>query len=151
MTAGLEAIAVQEWIWSTLSTDTELADLADGPEDLADRIWESEYQGSRPKDVDGFWWIVFDAQDTVDVKGVGAIQIMGRVRFQVKVVVRGEDYGPGIPVYQRVHQLMEARLNQVTTSGLVMTTERLSGFQFPERTTGMEYRHLGGTFEALSQ
>jgi hypothetical protein len=56
-----------------------------------------------------------------------------------------------VPVYKRVHTLLESQINQVTSDGIVLTTERVSGFQFQERTTGMNYSHLGGQYEALSQ
>lgn len=148
MTAGLEAVAVQEWIVATLKDDTELATLAGSPELLLDRLWDGEYQGSEEE---APWWISYTCQDSVDIKGVGAIQVMARVQFQVKVVARGRSYMPALPVYQRVHALMEARLNQTAPDGQVFTTERVSGFQFPEREAGLEYRHLGGRYEALSQ
>lgn len=151
MSTGLETITVQEWLVSRLSGDSDLAAAAGGVDALLDRIWEGEYQGSADKNVDGFWWISYTMADTVDVKGVGLIQLMGRTQFQVKVVVRGESYLPALPIYTRVHALLENQLNAPTTDGIVLTCGRVSSFQFPDRTTGMEYRHLGSTYETLAQ
>lgn len=145
---GLEAMTVQEWLVTTLSTDADLATLAGGAPQLLDRIWEGEYRGA---DQEAPWWISFTVLEPVDVKGVGMFQIMSAVRFQVKVVHRGDDYTPALPVYSRVHQLLEARTNQPTTDGVVLTSQRVNGFQFPERDTGLEYRHVGGVYETLAQ
>jgi hypothetical protein len=61
-------------------------------------------------------------------------------------------YGPVIPVYQRVHELLESQTHQEPAQGgLVLTAERVSGIQYPERAGGIEYRHLGGLYETLTQ
>lgn len=148
MSAGLEAFTVQEWIVATLTNDTTLATLAGSPEILEDRVWDGEYRGAEDL---APWWISFTVQDPIDVKTVGMIQVMSTVRFTAKVVARGRSYAPALPVYQRVHELLEARLNVPTSDGYLLTSSRVSGFQFPEEDQGMQYRHLGGTFEALSQ
>lgn len=154
MSAGLETMTVQEWIVARLSGDATLVDLTDrpgdpgSPERLLDRIWEGEYRGSEQETP---WWISFTVPSSVDVKGVGLIQVMATVLFQTKVVCRGDDYTPGVAVYKRVHDLLESQTNQATTDGLVLECGRVSTFQFPERTSGMEYRHLGGQYLARAQ
>ena len=151
MAAGLEGLTVQEWIVSTLSESAALATLAGGADELLDRIWEGEYKGSAAKDELGFWWISFTVLDPQDIKVVSMFQVMSRVQFQMKVVCRGDDYTPAAAPYQIAHMLLESQLNQPTSDGIVLTSQRLSGFQFLERTTGMEYAHLGGTYETLTQ
>jgi hypothetical protein len=142
---GLEAITVARWVYATLSTDPELQALLGGA-DAPNRIKEGTYSGAAPL------WIVYTILPPVDVKGVGMVQIASNVQFQVKVVGTGQSYTPLIPVYQRVHELLEARLAQEPVQGgIVLTSERVSGVMFPERANGIEYRHLGGLYETLTQ
>lgn len=142
---GLEAITVARWVYETLSTDTALQDLLGGA-DAPNRIKEGTYTGGAPV------WVVYTILPPVDVKGVGMVQIASTVQFQVKAVGVGSSYVPLIPVYQRVHTLLEARLAQEPApGGIVLTSERVSGIMYPERTNGIEYRHLGGLYETLTQ
>lgn len=149
MTSGLEGIALAQWVYGTLTADQDLQDAAtasQGPA-LAQRVVDGEY--ADPENT--AWWVSFTIMEPQDIKGVGMFQVMARTQFQVKVVARGESYTPAIPIYRRVHALLEAQTNQAVGYGLVLTSQRVSGIQFPERANGMEYRHLGGTYEALGQ
>lgn len=143
---GIEGITVSRWIVQHLSADPDLQARAGGQAALQERIAEGTYAGSAP------WWIVFTILEPQDVKGVGMVQIMSRVQFQVKAVTKGASYAPIVPIYQRVNTLLEAQQDQEPAlGGLILTCERVSGVQYPERTDGIEYRHLGGLYEALTQ
>lgn len=143
---GVEGITVSRWIVQHLADDPALQALAGTRQALAERIAEGTYPGTAP------WWIVFTILEPQDVKGVGMIQIMSRVQFQVKVVTKGASYAPIIPIYQRVHALLEAQQDQEPApGGVILTCERVSGVQYTERADGIEYRTLGGLYEALTQ
>lgn len=144
---GLEGITVSRWVYATLSGDPTLQDLLGGAQEAPKRVVEGLYQG------DATLWVVFTVlPDFQDVKGVGMVQIMSRVQFQVKAVCRGTSYAPVIPVYQRINELLESKVAQEPAQGgLILTAERVSGIQYPERANGIEYRHLGGLYEALTQ
>lgn len=143
---GIEGITVSRWIVGRLSADAMLRNMAGSAAALQERIAEGTYPGTAP------WWIVFTILEPQDVKGVGMEQIMSRVQFQVKVVGKGASYLPIVPIYQRVHALLEAQQAQEPAAGgLILTCERVSGVQYPERADGIEYRHLGGLYEALTQ
>lgn len=142
---GLEGITVARWVYATLSSDPALQGLL-GDADAGNRIKEGTYSGNAPV------WIVYTILPPVDVKAVGMVQIASTVQFQVKAVGVGSSYNPLIPVYQRAHELLEARLAQEPAQGgLILTSERVSGVMFPERAAGIEYRHLGGLYETLTQ
>lgn len=143
---GIEGITVSRWLFSRLTEDPDLQALAGGKTALQERTKEGTYPGTAP------WWIVFTILEPQDVKGVGMVQIMSRVQFQVKAVAKSASYAPIVPVYQRMNALLEAQQAQEPAQGgLILTCERVSGVQYPERADGIEYRHLGGLYEALTQ
>lgn len=143
---GLEGITLAAFIASTLTSDLNLQAQAGSAEALADRVVEGTYTGDAP------WWVSFTILPPVDVKVVGLIQVMARVQAQVKVVARAESYAPALVPYRRVHALLEGRTIPVDAgAGTVLTVGRVSGIQFPEQVSGIEYRHLGGLYEALTQ
>lgn len=144
---GLESITVARWVYTTLATDPTLQGLLGGPQEAALRVVEGTYAGA------GDVWLTYTiVPDSQDVKGVGMVQIMSRVMVQVKAVAKATSYTKVIPVYQRAHTLLEGRLAQEPTQGgLILTAQRVSSVQYPERTGGIEYRHLGGLYEALTQ
>lgn len=144
---GLEGITVLRWAVSRLTGDPTLQGLLGGPQEAARRVVEGAYAGDA-----SLWVTLTILPDFQDVKGVGMVQIMSRVQFQMKVVGRGTSYAPLIPVYQRAHELLEAAVAQEPAQGgVILTAERVSGVQYPERANGIEYRHLGGLYEALTQ
>lgn len=143
---GLEGITVSRWVTNIITTDQEFQDLAGGPQRAAQRVVEGTYAGAED------WWVTFTILEPQDVKVVGTIQVFSVVQVQVKVVRVGTSYGPIIPVYQRVHELLESRENQEPAQGgVILTSERVSGIQYPERAGGIEYRHLGGLYETHTQ
>lgn len=144
---GLEGITVSRWVYQTLTADQALQDALGGPQEAARRVVEGAYAGG------GDLWITWTViPDWQDVKGVGAVQIMSRVQFQMKVVGKGTSYAPLLPVYQRAHELLESKVAQEPSGGgLILTAHRVSGVQYPERANGIEYRHLGGLYEAETQ
>lgn len=143
---GIEGITVARWVYGTLTTDPTLQGLLGGPQGIHQRVKEGTYDGADPT------WVVYTLLEPQDVKGVGLIQVMSRVQFQIKVVGKGASYTPLVPIYQRVHELLEGRTNQEPAQGgLILTAERVSGVQYPERAGGIEYRHLGGLYETLTQ
>lgn len=149
MTAGLEGIAASQWVTATLTTDPDLVALLGGPDFAVVRVVE----GALPPEVpttkaDGSpWpWVTFTVVEPQDVKVVGLIQVMAMVDVLVRVSVVGETYAPALPVYARVHALLESQTNQVTDQGRVHDSGRMSAVQFPEQANGIQYRHLGGMY-----
>lgn len=143
---GLEAITVARWVYATLSGDPTLQDLLGGAQGAAQRVVEGTYTGTADL------WITFTVLDPIDVKGVGMEQIMAVTQVQVKAVAKSSSFSAVVPAYQRAHTLLEARLNQEPAQGgLILTAHRVSGIKYPERASGIEYRHLGGLYETLTQ
>lgn len=143
---GIEGLTVARWVYGTLTTDPTLQGLLGGPQGILQRVKEGQYDGQADT------WVVFTLLEPQDVKGVGLIHVMARVQFQIKVVGKGASYTPLVPIYQRAHELLEGRTNQEPAlGGLILTAERVSGVQYPERANGIEYRHLGGLYETLTQ
>ena len=143
---GIEGITVARWLYGTLTADLTLQGLLGGAQGAQERVREGIYQGTADT------WVVYTILEPQDVKAVGLNHVMSRVQFQVKAVGKGASYTPLVPIYQRVHELLEGKTNQEPAQGgLILTAERVSGVQFPERANGIEYRHLGGLYETLTQ
>lgn len=143
---GLEAITVARWVYATLTADPTLQDLLGGAQGAAQRVVEGTYTGTADL------WLTFTVLDPIDVKAVGMVQVMAVTQFQVKAVAKSSSFSSVIPAYQRAHTLLEGRLNQEPTQGgLILTSQRVSGIKYPERASGIEYRHLGGLYETLTQ
>lgn len=143
---GIEGITVARWVWSTLTSDPTLQGHLGGAQGATQRVVEGTYGGSADT------WVTYTLLEPQDVKGVGLVHVMARVQFQIKVVGKGASYTPLVPIYQRVHELLEGRTNQEPAQGgVILTAERVSGVQYPERANGIEYRHLGGLYETLTQ
>lgn len=146
MSAGLEGITLSRWVYQTLTLDAELAGYLGGAQAVFQRVWE----GVAPAGT-GEPWIVFTVMEPQDVKGVGMVQVMSRASVMVKVIGKGSSYGPLLPIYKRAHALLEAQSNKAVTDGLVLTSHRVSGVQYPEQVNGTEYRHLGGIYDMYAQ
>lgn len=143
---GIEGITVARWVFATLTTDPTLQAALGGVEGIKARVVPGTYPGAADT------WITYTILEPRDVKGVGMVHIFSTVQFQVKVVGKGASFTPLVPIYQRVHELLEGRTNQEPEQGgIVLTAQRVSGVQFPERANGIEYRHLGGLYETLTQ
>lgn len=143
---GLEAITVARWVYGTITGDPEFQGLAGSPERAAQRVVEGTYAGAEP------WWVSFTVLDPVDVKGADLTHLASTVQFQVKVVAKASSFTPTIDPYLRVHELLEGRTNQEPAQGgLILSAHRVSGVKYPERANGIEYRHLGGLYETLTQ
>lgn len=145
---GLEAITLAQVLFARLTTDQELADLLGQPlATMATRVhWDTAPAGTP------YPFVTFTILDPQDVKVVGMHQVFSRVEAQVKVVGQTTSYAPLVPVYQRVHELLEAQTNLANPQGgTVGTCHRVSGVAYPELTNGVQYRHLGGLYRTETQ
>lgn len=148
---GLEGITLLRWITEQLSDDAALA-VAIGvtvenlPDQMGEGVAPAESDPTKP-------WIVFTVIEPRDIKVVGGIQVMAQTQVQVRCTTKGDSYAPLIPVYQRVHTLLEGQRLQAPTGhdGLVLSCERVSGIQYPENAQGIQYRHLGGLYDTYVQ
>lgn len=145
MTAGTEGLVISDWLNDTLTADAALL-AALGGGDAASRIGE----GSLPF---GTTWpvVTWTVIEPSQVNGVGMTEIMARVPFTIKAVTKGQSYAPLVSVVQRIHALIASKANVAVSQGLLVTCERVGGIQYPERTEGIEYRHLGGQYVAHAQ
>lgn len=134
-----------EWAYAVLSRLPELAGALDVPLDaLHERVWPDV----APRDVLGTV-VVFSAGDPSDRLGLGAGPRLGSVvPLTVRVIVAAPAYDPAAPaaraIYDRLHGAQD---EAVPGGGRMATCRRLTGIAYPETTEGVQYRHLGHTFE----
>ena len=150
MRYGDEGVAILEWLITTLSGDDQLAaalDLGVG-EPIGNRLWEGVAPEGTPFPV-----VIFTVGEPQDVGGVGpGPRTMTRALVDVTVVDEAEGYGRIKAPARRLSVLLNGSHNTaVADGGTVLTCLRRSGIQYPEQVNGVQYRHLGATYEVLTQ
>lgn len=150
MRYGDEGLAVATWLVQVISEDPGIQD-ALGVTDQAGalkRVWEGTAPEGTP-----FPFITFQVGEPQDWNPVGP---SGRVFSAVPVTVKGTDeatsYAALSPIAQRLYALLVGNHNTLLTQGgLILTGHRDSGIQYPEQVNGVQYRHLGGLFQIITQ
>jgi len=142
------SVAIQEWVVTALQTQ-ELADALglDTPADVVARLWDSP----PPPDAALPYLDVVVAEPR-DVGGVGLAEVMAVSLVSVKVVGRTEAYEPIRPAAVALHHALHGRTNvPLNGGGTMLSSRRVRTIAYPEQTQGIEYRHLGGTYEVHAQ
>ena len=146
---GVEGLIVSEWVMSALAADAQIGaalGLVAG-QSIGSRVWEGVAPEGTP-----FPHVVFTVVEPQDIGTVPLIRVMVRVGLQVKAIGKGPSYRPLIPVVQRIDAALQGAVNRPTSQGgMVLSCERVSAIQYPEMDQGVEYRHLGGTFQVHAQ
>lgn len=142
------SVAIQEWVVTALQTQ-ELADALGvaQPQDVVARTWDS----TPPPDAALPYLDVVVAEPR-DIGGVGLTEVMAVALVTVKVVDRAEAYEPIRPVAVAIHQALHGQTNvPLNGGGTMLSSRRLRAVAYPEQSQGIEYRHLGGTYEVHAQ
>lgn len=142
------AIAIQEWMVAALTGSQELADaLQVPPGDVAARVWDSP----PPLDAD-LPYIILTVTEPVDVGGVPMVEVMARSEATAMVVGQAEAYDPIQPVAVAMHHALQGVTSvPLNGGGTMLSARRLRSIAYPEQVNGVEYRHLGGTYEVFVQ
>lgn len=141
-------IAVLEFINGQLRNYQPLAD-ALGIElaELPFRIWDSPPDAEAPEP-----FVVIDVAEPRDVNTIPMVEVMVRAEATVKVVGRAEAYEVLGAAYRAVHAALQGKASvPLNGGGTALTCRRLRALAYPETTNGVEYRHLGGTYEVFAQ
>lgn len=144
MSAGLEPLAVDQWIMTTLLNDGPLQALL-GP-DYADRIWTDV----APETVSGIVVVSQYQQDGDDLMGVGTARWATRGTWVVKAIAPGMSYEPVRAIAARVDAILHGASGTVA-DGPVLAFVRTGPVRYPEQANDQHYRHLGGRYTAWAQ
>lgn len=141
-------VAVLEFVNTRLSISQDLADaLGVTLEELPYRLWDSppDAEAAEP-------FVVMDVAEPRDVNTVPMVEVMVRAEATVKVVGRAENYEVLGPAYAAIHAALQGQSSvPLSGNGTALTSRRLRSLAYPETTNGVEYRHLGGTYEVFAQ
>ena len=157
MADGLEAWAVDEFIYSALKNDATLGNLmmnayqshniepglipTNLPEIYADTV---------PPDVT-YPYVAFQMQTAVgDVQIVNNAIVMSVVDYLVRVIDRAQSYSAIAPIYSRIHTLLHKATGTVA-DGVVFNMYRIRPYRMPEVDDEVSYRHMGGIYRVLAQ
>lgn len=143
---GDEQVQALEWARGLLVTDEALADaagvlLADLPEHVHSEV--------APADAPEPWIVLATPLETTDRAAVGpADRISTVVPLDVRATRQGRSYDDLAPVARAIYNRLHARTNDaLAEGGMMLCAKRTGGIQYPERTDGIDYRHLGHTFQ----
>jgi hypothetical protein len=142
------AVAIQEWMVAALTGSQELADaLALELADVPQRVWDSV-----PSTDADLPYIILTVSTPVDVGAVPMVEVMARSEATALVVGQVESYDAINPVAIAVHHALQGQINiPLSGGGTMLSSRRLRAVAYPEQTNGVEYRHLGGTYEVYVQ
>lgn len=141
-------VAILEFAVSQLQNRQDLADaLAVSLDELPFRIWDAppDQNAAEP-------YVILSVSEPRDVNTVPMVEVMVAGELTAKVVGRAEAYEPLRPAYVAVHQGLQGRASvPLNGGGMALTCRRLRSIAYPETVNGVEYRHLGGTYEVFAQ
>ena len=90
--------------------------------------------------------VVYHQQASVDTFGVGAVRIMARPLWTVKVIVDGQEYKDASVIFSLVDAVLQGTSGTVT-NGSVYSCYREQTIRYSEaKQAGGFYRHVGGIY-----
>lgn len=145
MRHGDEGVQALEWAYGRLSQSQALADAIGVPlAEVDDRVWPDVAPTGT-----GSPWVVLSIVDWNDVAALGPVsRVYTGVALDVRVTGQARTYAPLGPVSRAVYDALHGRTNDpLSAGGMMLSAKRVSGVQYPEKAAGIEYRHLGHTFQ----
>ncbi len=141
-------IAVLEFVVGRLRNLQALADALDvDVTELPHRLWDAPPDTNAPEP-----FVIVDVAEPRDVNTVPMVEVMVRAEVTVKVVGRAESWEVLGPAYVAIHGALQGTSSvPLNGGGMALTCRRLRAIAYPETTNGVEYRHLGGTYEVFAQ
>jgi len=153
MTQGLESWAADEFIYAKLKNDSTLLTLIQAVYTKYGQTVPTDpeiYADTVPPTVT-FPYVSFQLRtpwpDTTVANGV---RIFARMDYLVKVVDRAQSYADMVPIYNQIDKLLHLATGTVA-DGVVLFTQRMQIFRFPEIDDAIQYRHLGGIYRLTVQ
>lgn len=134
MTAGLESVAAEEWLESTLAGDATLTGLVEGG------VWNTQAaQGT------AYPLIVFQQMAGYDYAAVGANRIWTNLVYMVKVINETADFSTLSAAVARIDALLH-RSSGIATDGTIWSCVREQTIRLPDAIAGRQYRQAGGLY-----
>ncbi len=141
-------LAIQEWVTATLSASPALAEALGVPQEaVADRLWDSTPPAGSPMP-----YVEMVVAEPRDQGGILMAPVMATAEVTVKAVDEAEGYATVRPVAAACYLALQAQVSvPLNGGGSVLSSRRLRSVQYPELSQGVEYRHLGATYEVTVQ
>ena len=137
---GNETALVDSWISATLLASTDVTDI------VSTRV----YLDVAPETA-AFPFIIYQLQDSSDVRGVGTFRVMSDTLYVVKGVAAVASFA----LLGDLAEAIDAALNTITpeavTGGTIIGSVRENPFRLTEKDGGQEFRHLGGIYRIYAQ
>lgn len=141
------SVAIQEWVVTALATQEMATALGVTVAAVGPRIWDAP---PPPDALEPF--IQVTVTEPRDIGGVGTVEVMAVAEVTVKAVGRAESYEDIRPVAVAIHHALQGRVGvPLNGGGAILSSRRLRAVSYPEQANGVEYRHLGGTYQVHAQ
>lgn len=135
MSTGIEtAEIIEPWLYATLSSDPELAEL------VGDQI----VGALTPDEISGRY-VTFALSSARDIAGIGTARIMVDALYTVKAVAPTTSLDDVRPVAARIDALLHGK-SATLPGGHVLSVTRRNIISYPEVSQGVAFLHLGGLF-----
>ena len=136
----IEVARALEWIYTTLSTDTTVANLID------DRIYDGVVpQGS------AYPLIIFNHQGGADARGVGVYRAFDNSLYQVKAVAQSESYSEATEIADAIDEALQGA-SGTADGGYIGPAVREQTLMLTEvGKGGIQYRSVGGLYRLAAQ
>lgn len=132
-----ETQAEAQWLFATLTADSELGDLAPG----------GVHEGIAPADTE-YPFVTFQFQGGADVVVVGPDRYGSSDLWIVKAVTDGGSFGPVVEVEQRIDAVLQAASGS-NVNGHVFAASREAPFRLDDTQDGT--KQLGGAYRLLTR
>ena len=142
MTAGVENVAIQEFLFEKLRDAAAVAAI------VSTRI----YADRAPSGATFPLIVIAEQAALADVMGVGAQRILAGGMWQVKGIVQAASFGGTLATLAAaIDAALHGKAGAVD-NGVVLACTRQSTFRLAETgPAGEPYRHLGGLYRVLAQ
>jgi hypothetical protein len=134
VTAGLEAVAGEEFLYSTLTGDATLMT------QLTGGVWNTQADEGT-----AYPLLVFQFMSGIDFAAVGAERIWTNMLYLVKVIAEGAAFDAMNAAAARVDQLLH-RASGSASDGTVWSCTREQIIRLPDSVAGSQFRQAGGIY-----
>lgn len=126
----MELQSFAEWLYDRLTGDATLMAAVPG----------GVHEGIAPQGT-AEPFIVFSLVSNADVNAVGQARVLTRCDWDVKVIAEASSYAGLADIADDIDTLLHD-----VVDGSVVSCHRVSTIRYHEKSSGAEYRHVGGTY-----
>lgn len=142
-TQGLEAFAIDTYIYATLAADATLVGML-GSDPLGGGT-DPEINVDTIPTTEVYPYVYAQLQSAADTLTVDGTIVLVRADYIIRAVDRAESYQAIAPIAARIFELLH-QSSGATPDGQILKCIRQRPIHYPEITEAVSYRHMGGLY-----